>query len=186
MYEFRSSKVLQTADVSPATASTPHESAPCTTPRKFKILTQAGFLVARDLTSEVVLLVYSQEFKLGVLLYLPQFSSGAVTDENLQDQTFAQSAIAMILSEFRMLGVVPEQLLTYVIGGSGAGASNATVKQGVQRSLRSYGLTLSASDLGGSQIRSIWMDVASGRTIVRTRPMVQTSTMIECELPVAS
>ena len=38
--------------------------------KKCQILVKKGFLSARDLTSDLALLVYSQEFQLGVLLHL--------------------------------------------------------------------------------------------------------------------
>jgi chemotaxis receptor (MCP) glutamine deamidase CheD len=140
---------------------------------KCQILAKKGFLVARNTTSGLVLLVYSKEFQLGVLLHLP------VPGLDTQDQTFAKSAIAMILAEFETLGVPRKDLLTYVIGGSATDTLPEISRLTVQRILWTHGLPLSACDLGGRQIRSIWMDVETGRTIVRSEP-ISTNFLARC------
>jgi chemotaxis receptor (MCP) glutamine deamidase CheD len=138
---------------------------------KCQILAKKGFLVARNVTSRLVLLVYSNEFQLGVLIHLPSPSAAAFPGADTQDQVFAKSAVALILSEFETLGVSRNNLLTYVIGGSQVDIIPEVSKLAVQRVLWGYGLPLSASDLGGKLVRSIWMDVETGRTIVRSEPI---------------
>jgi chemotaxis receptor (MCP) glutamine deamidase CheD len=149
---------------------------PASDREKCKILAKKGFLVARNTTSGLVMLIYSKEFQLGVLLHLPLPGSTVVDSAA---QIFAKSAIAMILAEFETLGVRRRDLLTYVIGGSATDTLPEVSKLTVQRALWSHGLSLSACDLGGSQLRSIWMDVESGRTIVRSEPMAN-SILVHC------
>jgi chemotaxis receptor (MCP) glutamine deamidase CheD len=161
---------------------------------KCQILAKKGFLVARNMTGGLVLLVYSKEFQLGVLLQLPlpasQGGPGS-PDADSQGRAFAKSAIAMILAEFESLGVVRKELMTYVIGGSATDDLPEVQKLAVQRTLWGYGLSLSACDLGGEQVRSVWMDVASGRTIIRSHSMTASlmtdgSLATQSPLPVAS
>jgi chemotaxis receptor (MCP) glutamine deamidase CheD len=153
---------------------------------KCQILAKKGFLVAKNITSGLILLVYSAEFRLGVLLHLPLNSGSVSSGVDTQDQTFAKSAMALILSEFETLGVSRNHLLTYVIGGSATDVLPEVSKLTVQRTLWSYGLPLSASDLGGQLLRSIWMDVENGRTIVRSEPLPGSHISIQSPLKAAS
>ncbi len=131
-----------------------------------KILAKKGFLSARNLTTGIALLLYSREFQLGVLFHLPLGSESPVLDSD--DQVFAHSAMAMILREFQALGVRKQDLITYAVGGSSRDGESAAIKTMVRRTLWNHELTLCASDLGGQQMRSIWLDVENGRTIVRS------------------
>lgn len=134
-----------------------------------KILAKKGFLSARNITNGVALLLYSREFQLGVLLNLPLSDDASVVESD--EYVFAQSAMALILTEFQTLGVRKKQLVSYAVGGSCAEGATENTKVLVQRTLWRHGLTLSASDLGGQQTRSIWMDVETGRTIIRSERM---------------
>jgi len=151
---------------------------------KCQILAKKGFLVAKNVTSGLILLVYSAEFQLGVLVHLPTASAASGTDT--QHQAFTKSAMALILSEFETLGVSRNHLLTYVIGGSAEDALPEVSKITVQRTLWNYGLPLSASDLGGKLSRSIWMDVENGRTIVRSEPIPASPLSLHSPLQAAS
>jgi chemotaxis receptor (MCP) glutamine deamidase CheD len=153
---------------------------------KCQILAKKGFLVAKNVTSGLVLLIYSAEFQLGVLIHLPVASGPASVGADAQHQAFTKSAMALILSEFESLGVSRSRLLTYVIGGSATDAAPEISKLTVQRTLWSYGLPLSASDLGGQLLRSIWMDVENGRTIVRSEPLPSSHLSIHSPLKAAS
>jgi chemotaxis receptor (MCP) glutamine deamidase CheD len=137
--------------------------------QKCQILAKKGFLIAKNLTSGVALLVYSKEFRLGVLLHLPSFSTPASLET--EAQSFSRSAIALILSEFQALGVSGADLLTYAVGGSESGETSELSNATLKRTLRDQGITLSACDLGGHQSRSIWMDVENGRTIIRSQAL---------------
>jgi chemotaxis receptor (MCP) glutamine deamidase CheD len=152
---------------------------------KCQILAKKGFLVAKNVTSGLILLIYCAEFQLGVLLHLP-VTSPASSGPDTQHQAFTKSAMALILSEFESLGVTRNHLLTYVIGGSETGALPEVSKLTVQRILWSYGLPLSASDLGGKLMRSIWMDVENGRTIVRSETIPASHLSIHPPLKAAS
>ncbi len=152
---------------------------------KCQILAKKGFLVARNVTSGLVLLLYSAEFQLGVLLHVPVSSGHAPAGPDSPDQAFTKSAIALIRAEFETLGVSRNDLLTYVIGGSGGDAPEVS-KLAVQRTLWGYGLPLSAWDLGGKLVRSIWMDVENGRTIVRSEPIARSEMSLQSPLQAAS
>lgn len=147
-----------------------------------QILAKKGFLTARDLTSGVALLVYSSEFQLGVLFHLPSFDEAV----HVEDQSFAKAAMAMILAEFQTLGVRRRDLTTYAIGGSAVDGKPEVTHVMVRRALWSHGLSLSASDLGGKQSRSIWMDVETGRIIIRTEPLKKKTVPSATEISVAS
>jgi chemotaxis receptor (MCP) glutamine deamidase CheD len=136
---------------------------------KCQILVKKGFLTAKNVTSGVTLLLYSKEFQLGVLFNLPPF--GATGRSEMDGDTFAKTALTMVLAEFKSLGVAKADLVTYVIGGSAAEGKPEVQAARARRALWSHGLVLSACDLGGYQRRSIWMDVQSGRTIIRSEPI---------------
>jgi chemotaxis receptor (MCP) glutamine deamidase CheD len=162
------------------TQATPRSRPPC------QILAKKGFLTARNITSGVAILVYSREFQLGVLFHLPLNDADADTASSREDQAFARSAMSMILSEFQTLGVRSRDLLTYAIGGSAVDGKNEASAVDVRRALWSHGLSLSAADLGGKQVRSIWMDVESGRTIIRSQPIPNDEDQSGMAIPVAS
>lgn len=151
---------------------------------KCQILVKKGFLTAKNVTSDVTLLLYSKEFQLGVLFHLPPF--GATGKSVTDGDTFAKTALAMILAEFESLGVAKADLVTYAIGGSAAEGNPEVRAVSVRRALWSHGLVLSACDLGGYQRRSIWMDVESGRTIIRSEPISKTAAQSEDSFSVAS
>ena len=159
------------------TQATPRSRPPC------QILAKKGFITARNITSGVAILVYSREFQLGVLFHLPTDDAESPSSE---DQAFAKSAMSMILSEFQTLGVRSGDLLTYAIGGSAIDGKNEASAVDVRRTLWSHGLSLSAADLGGHQVRSIWMDVESGRTIIRSQPIANEEHQSVLAIPVAS
>lgn len=138
-----------------------------------QILAKQGFLSLKNVTSGLALLVYSSEFHLGVLFQLPPADTDQPSDVMSEDRSFAKSAMAMILTEFEALGVRKRDLVTYAIGGSAADGIPETSVSMVRRTVASHGLTLTSSDLGGSQRRSIWMDVATGRTIIRSEPLIK-------------
>ena len=138
-----------------------------------QILAKKGFLTVRDVTSGVALLLYSQEFRLGVLLQLSSSCDLGVPAAHDDVDGFAKPALALILSEFETLGVTKTELLTYAIGGSAQDGAPEASALALRRALWDYGLVLSASDLGGHQVRSIWMDVESGRTIIRSQPLAK-------------
>jgi chemotaxis receptor (MCP) glutamine deamidase CheD len=167
------------------TLPTPPSSLPCDS-EKCQILAKKGFLNAKRITTGLVLLVYSQGFQLGVLLHLPSLNSSNTAGIDSQEQAFAKAAIAMILAEFETLGVSRNELVTYAIGGSASEGTREVTKLAMKRALWSYGLPLSACDLGGKQIRSVWMDVESGRIIVRSEPMLKNAFPVGAPLPVAS
>lgn len=145
-----------------------------------QILAKKGYLTARGLTSGVALLVYSAEFQLGVLFHLPPFDI-----VQAEDQSYAKSAMAMILAEFQTLGVSHRDLLTYAIGGSAIDGKPEVTTLMVRRALWNHGLSLTSGDLGGTQSRSIWMDVETGRTIIRSEPLTKKA-VPAAEISVAS
>jgi chemotaxis receptor (MCP) glutamine deamidase CheD len=159
-----------------ASEKSPKSGPPC------QILAKKGFLTARNLTSGVALLVYSRDFQLGVLLHLAGFDEGPRID----DQTFTKSAMAMILNEFQTLGVRRRDLLTYAVGGSAQGGKAEASPVVLRRLLWRYGLALSASDLGGRQSRSVWMDVETGRIIIRSEHLIDNTASSSAEICVAS
>jgi chemotaxis receptor (MCP) glutamine deamidase CheD len=153
---------------------------------KCQILVKKGFLTARNVTTGVALIVYSSEFQLGVLLHLPPLCTPDLADLNFQGDAFAKTALTMILAEFESLGVAKSDLLIYAIGGSAADGMPAVSKAAARRALSRYGLGLSACDLGGHQMRSVWLDVQSGRTIIRSGPISMGGAQSESPLSVAS
>jgi len=129
-----------------------------------KVLAKKGFLTLKNVTSSLAVLLYSSDFQLGALFHLPAPQAGLLSEE----LSFANSAMTMILTEFQSLGVRKEDVVTYAIGGSATEDTQAVSAAMVRDTLSTHGLTLTASDLGGRQTRSIWMDVETGRTIIRS------------------
>jgi chemotaxis receptor (MCP) glutamine deamidase CheD len=173
-------------DTQETSEKTPQSRPPC------QILTKKGFLTARNLTSGVALLIYSREFQLGVLFPLSDIPLSNIGDglqlETQVDETqsFTKSGIAMILTEFQTLGVRRRELLTYAIGGSAVDGKPEVTTVMIRRTLWKHGLSLTASDLGGNQVRSLWMDVETGRTIIRSEPIIQQAHSPAAEVSVAS
>ena len=153
---------------------------------KCQILAKKGFLVARNTTMGMVLLVYSKEFQLGVLLHLGDQTAQGSGILDGQNHSFTKTAVAMILSEFETLGVRRSELETYVIGGSRTEGVPAVSKASIQRLLWNYGLSLTGCDLGGRLVRSVWMDVETGRIIIRSEPMSKGSIRGGASMSVAS
>jgi|GEM_PF-4174829 len=151
-----------------------------------KILAKKGFLTLKNVTSGLAVLVYSQQFQLGVLFQLPASYGDPSAEFVSEDHLFAKSAMAMILAEFQSLGVRKQDLLTYAIGGSAVDEAAEASAEQVRTNLWSHGLTLTASDLGGHQVRSIWMDIENGRTIIRSEPIAAAAKTQSEPLAVAS
>lgn len=151
---------------------------------KCQILVKKGFLTAKNVTSGVALLLHSKEFQLGVLLQLPANFAEASRANGDDSAAFAKNALSLIISEFEILGVKRSDLTTYAIGGSAVNGCREMRPAAIRRALWDYGIPLSAKDLGGNQSRSIWMDVETGRTIIRSEPILN-SARTENSLPAA-
>lgn len=136
--------------------------------QRCQILAKKGFLSARGLSAGLAIILYSRQFQLGVLLHLTPPSGAESGKTNWGSDGFAKSAMAMILAEFDTLGVSKHELLTYVIGGAATETQAAASEVCIRRSLWNLGLVPSACDVGGCQLRSVWLDVESGRIIVRS------------------
>ena len=150
-----------------------------------QILTKKGFLTARNLTSGVVLLLYSEKFQLGVLLHLGAVETATTSPKVLVNDEFSAPALSMLLSEFKSMGVRNKDLHVYVIGGSTDGEGPAFDVQ-VRRALWALELVPKACDLGGKLNRSVWMDVESGRVIVRSKTIVDVALESSEPISVAS
>ena len=136
--------------------------------QRCQILAKKGFLSARDLSAGVAIILYSRQFQLGVLLHLSSLSGAESGKASWSSDGFAKSAMAMILAEFGTLGVAKDELVTYVVGGAATDGQPAVSEVGVRRAMWNLGLVPSACDVGGRQLRSVWLDVESGRIIVRS------------------
>jgi chemotaxis receptor (MCP) glutamine deamidase CheD len=136
--------------------------------QRCQILAKKGFLSARGLSSSLAIIIYSRQFQLGVLLHLSAPGGADARRLPWAEDGFAKSAMAMILAEFGTLGVSKEELVTYAVGGATTEDQPPVTEVAIKRALWHLGLVPSACDVGGFQSRSVWLDVESGRIIVRS------------------
>ncbi len=90
---------------------------------------------------------------------------------------YADIAVPLLLEEMRKHGAVKSRLVIKLVGGAQmiqAMGFDSILEMGVRnlevtkRTLASENIRLSAADVGGSQGRSVWLSVDSGKVTVRT------------------
>ncbi len=90
---------------------------------------------------------------------------------------YADIAVPMLLEEMVRLGAVKSRLVVKLTGGAQmiqAAGFEATLDMGARnlemtrKALVSEGIRISGADTGGTQGRSVWLSVDSGKVMVRT------------------
>jgi chemotaxis receptor (MCP) glutamine deamidase CheD len=125
-------------------------------PGSCKIAHAHGRMIARNLSSELLLVLYADKCKLGKMVRF--------YDDPVQT-AFAETALGMFFKELPGLGLQKSDLRLHAIGGLTATSRCFTY---MRRWLRSVNIPLAGTDLATDQARSVWLVLDSGHLIVRS------------------
>jgi chemotaxis receptor (MCP) glutamine deamidase CheD len=125
-------------------------------PGSCKIAHSYGRMVARNVSSELLLVIYADKCKLGKML---RFSNDTA------QVAFAETALELFFKELPALGMQKSDLRVHLIGGVTATTGCFAY---MRRLLRSANISLAGQDLATDQSRSIWLVLDSGHLIVRS------------------
>jgi chemotaxis receptor (MCP) glutamine deamidase CheD len=125
-------------------------------PGSCKIAHSYGRMIARNLRSELLLVLYADKCKLGKMVRFY---------DNPVQIAFAETALELFFKELPALGIQKSDLLVHAIGGVTATSRCFTY---IRRLLRSANLPLAGTDLAANQARSVWLVLGSGRLVVRS------------------
>jgi chemotaxis receptor (MCP) glutamine deamidase CheD len=136
-------------------------------------------IVARGILADVVVTIQvpSAGFAAMLRFSVPDEASAS----NLRPGAhleFVEQSLALVLESIRSMDL-PGKMTVRAIGGAAVdGAADLRGKQlvsEIETSLGRQGVIVSGSDLGGTQRRSIWLESSSGRLIVRSVSIGNTS-----------
>ncbi len=134
-------------------------------------------LITRRIESCIAVAVHVPKLQIAALL---RFIAPNATADPAQTNPwlFGDTAIPLLFSRLRSIGLTNQDLSVYAIGGAMAAEEDASGPSGksnelaMRRLLWQEGVLLKGDDTGGYAARSVWLDAASGRIIVRTKPSV--------------
>lgn len=135
-------------------------------------------LITRRVDSDVALAVHVPKLKLAALLRFVA-SDSAMDRAEKNPWMFADTAIPLLFARLRAIGLKHQDLLVYAIGGAASIAEDGSSISGksndlaMRRLLWREGVLLRGEDTGGTVPRSVWLEAATGRIIVRTQPCVR-------------
>jgi chemotaxis receptor (MCP) glutamine deamidase CheD len=113
-------------------------------------------MIARNLASELLLVLYADKSKLGKMVRF--------YDDPVQI-AFAETALELFFKELPTLGMQKSDLLVHAIGGVTSTSRSFT---SMRRLLRAANIPLAGTDLAANQTRSVWLVLGSGHLIVRS------------------
>jgi len=125
-------------------------------PGSCKIAHAHGRMIARDLSSELLLVLYANKCKLGKMVRFY---------EDPAQIAFAEMALGLFFKELSALGIQKSDLRLHASGGVTAASRSFT---SMQRLLRRANIPLNGTDLATDQARSVWLVLGSGHLIVRS------------------
>jgi chemotaxis protein CheD len=132
-------------------------------------------LVSRDIGGSVALAVYVPSLGLGGLLRFSFPDSAAnpgLAEAN--PYLFADTGVTALLASVRRYGIADQNLRLHAVGGSAAPEPTQPTGFGkanelaLKKILWRENVWLASEDLGGDFARSIWLEPATGRLIVRS------------------
>ncbi len=125
-------------------------------------------LIARELRSSVAVAVHEPKIGLAALLHFSLPSSRGEARES-NPWLCADTAIPLLFAYLREIGAEHRGLAVYAAGGALDSADGKRNVLALRRLLWREGVLLKGDDTGGSLSRSVWLEAASGRIIVRSR-----------------
>ncbi len=134
-------------------------------------------LITRNLKTCVALAVHVPKLSLAALLRC-QFPDSSCSPSDSNPWLFVDTAIPLLFEYLGAMGAPKPTLSVYAIGGA-AGCDEENVSLGkhnilaARRLLWREGVLLKGEEIGGASPRSVWLEAASGRLIVRTKFRVQ-------------
>jgi chemotaxis protein CheD len=142
-------------------------------PDECRVAREGERLVARHILSDVVVAIHVPAAGFAAMLRLTAPDSSADPDRALQSPwSFADTGLPLFLATVGSLAC--RYSTVYTVGaatlynGDRALPLGAQNRLAVQRILWREGVLARGEDLGGHRSRSLWLDAASGRLIVRT------------------
>ncbi len=129
-------------------------------------------ILKTNLGSCIAVCLYSQNKKVGGMLHLMLASSSELHDKNnLKKAKYADTGIPELLDQLgKLYGVKPEELTAKIFGGAKV-LKNVTRRIGdenadaVKSILKSYGIRITASELGGEKGYRITFFLETGKVI---------------------
>jgi chemotaxis receptor (MCP) glutamine deamidase CheD len=135
-------------------------------------------LVARSVFADVVLTIQVPSLAFAAMLRFSVPEEASDSNVRLRALTeFADQALTLLFESMHSMNIPAGAMTVSAIGGADVeGFSHGPGGQlalAVEKSLSRHGVILNGSDLGGMQIRSVWLESSSGRLIVRStsRPL---------------
>lgn len=137
-------------------------------------------LLARQVSSDVALAIRipGAGFAALVRFSLPEIKPNVESSESLANPWIhAESAIPLLIDTLRSLSLQFSKLSAYAVGGANESVNVAEPytrslghrnQLALRRILWREGILLRGQDLGGSCSKSLWLETATGRAIVRT------------------
>lgn len=129
--------------------------------------TSEGVLQASAVGSCVAVAVYDSEVRIGGLAHV-MLPGASPNDRKAQHTRYAENGIRELVHSMTTLGALPERLVAFIVGGGNIlkrdddTLCEANVRS-VTQLLEQRRIRLTASEVGGTERRSISLDVGSGR-----------------------
>jgi chemotaxis receptor (MCP) glutamine deamidase CheD len=130
-------------------------------------------LVARSVFADVVVTMQVPSLEFAAMLRLSVPDEASVSSLRMRALTeFADQALTLLLESMRSMNIPAEAIRVSAIGGADVEGSRqgcgGPLALAIEKSLLQHGVILNGTDVGGTQRRSIWLESASGRLIVRS------------------
>jgi chemotaxis protein CheD len=142
-------------------------------PDECRVAREGDRLVARHILSDVVVAIHIPAAGFAAMLRLTAPDSSADPDRALRSPwTFADTGLPLFLATVGSLAC--RYSTVYAVGAASLRDGDHALRLGaqnrlaVQRILWREGILPRGEDLGGTRSRSLWLDAATGRLIVRT------------------
>ncbi len=132
-------------------------------------------LVVRDVSASVVMTLYDPKRQVGAVLhYMLPTSDIARTQAENWPGMFADTGIPLVFKEAFKFGCIKSDLIVRIVGGGDVygpdeicciGRKNQDV---LRRILFLANVPIMGEDLGGKDVRTVWLSVSTGRVYVTT------------------
>ena len=134
-------------------------------------------LACFGLGSCIDLCAYDPISKVAGMVHIVLPESNNHSNQGIAAAKYADIAVPLLLEEMTRLGALKSRLVIKLIGGAQmiqAAGFEAILDMGARnlemtkKALASEGIRISGADTGGTQGRSVWLSVVSGKVMVRT------------------
>ncbi len=133
-------------------------------------------LVAYGLGSCIGISCFDPQSRVGGLAHVLLPSSDGKRADEREPARFADTGIDLLIKRLAEAGASPRRLVVRIAGGAAVlGPSNAEKfkigernAEAIRERLKHHGISLAATDVGGTKGRTLEVHVATGKTFVRT------------------